>query len=277
MNYGLIYKITNLMNNKIYIGKTTEFNEKKYFCGGQAINKAIKKYGKHNFKREILGYCSSLKELNEAEIECIYFFRSFGSDGVKPDNIYGYNLTAGGDGGIGRKVSKEAKEKNRLAHLGKVHTNEAKIQMSKSKMGKKLSEETRKKMSQAKTGQVPWNKGRTGVYSEESLSKMTGWHHTQESKQKMSVSKLGKKFTNQHKLNLSKSRKGILMPRGEFNKNSKEYLIITPDQKELKIKGIVSYCKENNLNAGCLIRVANGERKQHKGFTCKKIKEEETT
>jgi hypothetical protein len=65
--YGVIYKITNLYNNKCYIGQTTEKNFYKYiknhFCiaiknfdkNTKKFYNAIRKYGKKSFKWEILG------------------------------------------------------------------------------------------------------------------------------------------------------------------------------------------------------------------------------
>ena len=67
----LVYKITNLLNGKIYVGQTTREFEKRISehqhnttsCIGQAIHK----YGWENFKAEIIEYCSSIQELNERE------------------------------------------------------------------------------------------------------------------------------------------------------------------------------------------------------------------
>jgi group I intron endonuclease len=49
----IIYKITNLLNNKIYIGQTNGKN-KFYFGGGKIIKIVIKKYGRKNFKWETI-------------------------------------------------------------------------------------------------------------------------------------------------------------------------------------------------------------------------------
>ena len=93
-----IYKITNLINNKIYIGKTmnsiahrwrehcNEYNKDR--SEHRPLYNAIKKYGVDNFKIEEVEACS-IDELNERECYWIEFFGSFKN---------GYNATTGGDG-----------------------------------------------------------------------------------------------------------------------------------------------------------------------------------
>ena len=77
--YYYLYKIINLINNKIYIGihSTNNLNDG-YFGGGRAINKATKLYGKENFKKEILEWfdwkCEALQR--EAEIVNVEFVKN---------------------------------------------------------------------------------------------------------------------------------------------------------------------------------------------------------
>lgn len=86
-----IYKITNLINDKIYIGKDTT-DTKNYFGSGLLIKRAIKKFGIENFKKEILCECGSNQELCEKEQ---YWIKKFDSNNLKK----GYNISEGGDGG----------------------------------------------------------------------------------------------------------------------------------------------------------------------------------
>lgn len=85
-----IYKITNKLNNKVYIGQSNNiqrrFEEHKYQEKNSAIHNAIKKYGLENFNFEIIEECS-LEELDEKEIFWIKYYNSFED---------GYNLTLGG-------------------------------------------------------------------------------------------------------------------------------------------------------------------------------------
>ena len=86
-----IYKITNLINGKIYIGQTTKIDPD-YFGSGLLISYSIKKYGKENFKKEILEYCTTKEELNNREK---YWIKELNSQ----DKNIGYNIAFGGEGG----------------------------------------------------------------------------------------------------------------------------------------------------------------------------------
>lgn len=91
MNY-YVYSITNLINGKIYIGRSKfQKNSKYYFGSGNLIKEAIKKYGKKNFKKDILEYCETLIESKEREIFLIDKYKS-----ITP---IGYNISKGGEDG----------------------------------------------------------------------------------------------------------------------------------------------------------------------------------
>lgn len=86
-----IYKITNLINNKIYIGKDTTSNPN-YFGSGLLINRAFEKYGKENFIKEVIDETDNYEELSKKEI---YWIGKYNST----DREIGYNISKGGDGG----------------------------------------------------------------------------------------------------------------------------------------------------------------------------------
>jgi hypothetical protein len=86
-----IYKTTNLINLKVYIGKDTTANPK-YYGSGVILNQAIKKYGIDNFTKEIIDTADNKKDLTEKEK---YWIKYYNSD----DREIGYNITKGGDGG----------------------------------------------------------------------------------------------------------------------------------------------------------------------------------
>lgn len=152
---GHIYKITNNINNKSYIGQTlitltngrvmgyinrfkihiqrSKYNYKK---GSPVLEKALRKYDETNFKLELLQECD-IKDMNNLEDYYITFY----------DTLYpnGYNLMSGG--GNGRILSNISKEKMSKTRLGKKHTEITKERMSISQKGKKVSEETKNILS----------------------------------------------------------------------------------------------------------------------------------
>lgn len=150
----IIYKTTNLINNKIYVGKDTNNNDK-YLGSGLLLQNAILKYGKQNFTKEILQICNNLIELNDAEI---YWIKHYNST----DKNIGYNISLGGNG-------------------GDTYTNNPKLNEIKEKFkgdknpffGKKHNENTHKIISDTHKGKIPWNKNKINIYSLETLEKMS--------------------------------------------------------------------------------------------------------
>jgi len=126
-----IYKIINLLNNKIYIGKDTK-NWKNYFGSGIIIKNAIKKYGRENFKKEILEECKTKDELCDREIFWINKLNS-----IVPN---GYNLTCGGDGGntalIDNPNEKEIRHRMSKAQKLRFENKKEREKISKSVSGK---------------------------------------------------------------------------------------------------------------------------------------------
>ena len=162
--FGYIYKITNTINGKIYVGlhKSEKFDES-YWGSGIHIQRAIKKYGKENFKREILEWCETIDKIVAQEI---YWIETL--DARNPE--IGYNIAGGGLGSAGLTWSEESKEKLRryrgqLSPLwGRKLSDEHRRHLSDSHKGKTLSEEHKQKIGIA-------NKGR--VVSEETREKIS--------------------------------------------------------------------------------------------------------
>jgi group I intron endonuclease len=94
--YGAVYETTNLINGKKYIGKLV-FSRKndwsKYLGSGLYLQRAIRKYGKENFTKEILFLALDNDELNELEEIVIEL-----SNAVESENYYNIKYTSiGGD------------------------------------------------------------------------------------------------------------------------------------------------------------------------------------
>lgn len=89
--YGYIYKTTNLLNGKIYIGKKKGKFTENYKGSGKYLKNSINKYGEENFKVEVIEYCETLEEQNKKEKYWITYYKN--------QNAEIYNIADGGDGG----------------------------------------------------------------------------------------------------------------------------------------------------------------------------------
>lgn len=144
----IIYCITNLINGKRYVGQTIHRSIKprlkRHFCNAPSkrkscIHDAIMKYGKNNFKCEILNNMSnSQEELDLLEQKYILDLNT-----LVPN---GYNMRTGGRGGnklIDPSAIAKHKENVSKALKGKFRTDEQKLNMSKARKG--FDSENRKK------------------------------------------------------------------------------------------------------------------------------------
>lgn len=121
----IAYRIVNMTNGKVYIGITSEGMSKRYknhlyrastnFDG--FLYNAIRKYGKENFLVQHITSSGNFEDLLETEKTLIKQYNSFNRE-------FGYNLTLGGDGALGRVMKPETREKLREANTGRVPTEE---------------------------------------------------------------------------------------------------------------------------------------------------------
>lgn len=95
-------------------------------------------------------------------------------------------------------------------------TEEAKNDENNPFYGKHHSDETRRKLSESHKGQVPWNKGKHGIYSEDTRRKLSesnkGHHHSEDTRKKMSESRKGKTMSEETRRKMSESHKGKTHP-----------------------------------------------------------------
>lgn len=97
-----IYKITNNINKRFYIGMHSGFEDDGYFGSGRRLKSEVKKYGRGNFVKEILEVCSDRKKLEQREAAIV-------NDALL-SNPFCLNLKNGGEGG-GKFCSEEHQRK----------------------------------------------------------------------------------------------------------------------------------------------------------------------
>lgn len=153
-----IYGIRNLINNKIYVGKTgMNFGDRwdshrSLLNNGKHDNpylqRAWDKYGQDNFEFIVIEDCN-VDELSDREKYYIKLYKDMG---------LAYNIHDGGDEGynLGKHLSDKTKrkigEKNRINGIGRKASDETKEKMSRSHKGKKyatMSEDGRKNIQKA--------------------------------------------------------------------------------------------------------------------------------
>lgn len=205
-----VYRLTS-PSGKVYIGITSRsvkqrWNNGRGYTHCRAMYGAIKKYGWENIQKEILLENTTESEAKSLEKLLIKLHRS-------NERGYGYNLTEGGDGTCGRKLTEEAK-----AYLRKINK------------GKKLTEEQKEHLRQINLGK----------------------HHTEETKKKMSATHKGKKYslgckhTEEWKKQLSERERGANNPRARkviCLETLKVYDTLTQAQKETGATKITDCCK----------------------------------
>jgi len=256
---GIIYKATNKINGKCYIGQTTrniDIRTKEHIYESlirrhrSIIHDAIRKYGSDNFEWEVLCECDTRKELNEMEFHYIKQYDTYKN---------GYNSTYGGEGISGFKVSDRTKEKlSRSAKKAwddknsKYHTKEYKENLSKRMKGRIFTEEHKRKMRENHNGGVK--------------------HHTEETKRMISEGQIGEKnqFWGRHH---TEETKEIIRQKvsGSNHVNSKKYIITDPNGNEFIIDGIRSFCKKIGLYHSGFIACAKGKQKTTKGYKCRYV------
>ncbi len=161
--YGYIYKTTNKLNGKVYIGqhRAKEFDQE-YKGSGEALWNAIRKYGWKEFIVEMLDKAHSREELDRKEIYWIKFYRERGEC---------YNIAAGGQGVKGYVYTPEDRRKMSEAHKAWARLPENKEKLSQRMKGRKLSAETKRKISEANKGK---HFSRKGVSNEKVAKALRG-------------------------------------------------------------------------------------------------------
>ena len=180
----IIYKTTNLITGKIYVGQDSK-NNPKYLGSGKYLKRSINKHGKENFIKELLCECSCKEELDEKEK---YWIKELN---CKDPN--GYNLTTGGEGfALGYIFTEEVKKKMRKPHGP--HSEETKQKMR--KPHGPHSEETKLKLRKPH-----------GPHSEEHKKNLKLSRNRPELKEKLSKLNKGKKLLKESIIKRTETRR----------------------------------------------------------------------
>lgn len=200
--YGYIYKTTNLVNGKIYIGKKKGNFTQSYKGSGRYLRNAFVKYGFENFSVEIIEYCETLQIQNEREKYWIKFYMD--------RNVPMYNISKGGDGGDTYYALSESDKHDRISKISEAShfhnlskTDRIKAWETRRKNGTDVfSVEQRMKMSKSHLGHKP---------SKESIAKRVksrqGYKHSAETIEKIRQANLGRKVSADTRKKLSESSK----------------------------------------------------------------------
>lgn len=209
-----IYKISNLITNKFYIGSAKSlYNRWTKHISDLNLNKHANKYlqsswnlhGSENFKFEIIEFIDNIENLLIRE--------QYYLDLYKPFNNVGYNIALTAGSQLGCKRSKETKKKISVLNTGRKRSEEVKKKMSiaslginNSNYGKKTSDEVRKKISIGNMG-----KKHSAEHISNFILANVGRKNTDETKKKISEKNKGRKLTEKNKINMSLVRinKGV--------------------------------------------------------------------
>ena len=168
---GIIYKYTNKVNGKVYIGQTINESKRrekwknlKTPYAGNYINRARVKYGIESFSYEVLVEILNddeiiLKDtLNLLEEKYISLYHS-------KDPKFGYNLTDGGKSGKGQIVSQETRNKISKVHKG---------------LKKKMSEQGKRNISLSHKSPRPWAWKKVAQYDKDTDELLKVWNSLSE-------------------------------------------------------------------------------------------------
>lgn len=238
-----IYLLTNKINNKIYIGQTwLKLENRMGKSGGNYNNSpylyhAIKKYGSDNFFYEILCFCETQEQADNAENFYIQLYNS-------RDPLIGYNIKEGGSHGKHSEESKLKISKSVIKHIDNLSVGERVKRVfgiSEYWLGKERGPQTQEKKDNNSEFFKKWHS--------ENIHPMLGKHHTEESKQKISESNIGRIIPKEA---VRKSAKAREMPIEKQENIIKAYLdgiIISKicEMFEVNTSGIYRVLHRNNI------------------------------
>jgi hypothetical protein len=199
-NYGFVYFILNKINNKKYIGRKYFYTKRKnkktnrketknsdwlfYTGSSQILNKEIEEIGIHNFERHILCLCETKGQTNYNEVKEQFSRNVLYAKLENGDREY-YNNNILSRYFVCEKHSQKTIEKIQASSTGRLHSETTKKKMSLIKTGTKASPEAIENMK---------------IAQRKILDKGKNYSHDNETRKKISESKIGKKRNMTEKL-----------------------------------------------------------------------------
>ena len=189
--YGYVYKTTNLINSKIYIGQhKSEIFDDNYFGSGKYLKNAINKYGEDNFTIEVIEWAEDKNSLNVLEKRWIRFYRN--------QNYVMYNIADGGEGGDVFSGLSDTDKKKRNEKLRR-----------NSYFSTVSGEESKEMHKRAwKTRRLNGNDKFSAEYRQKLSIAHNGHKVSDDTKKKLSDANRGKKLTDEHKKKIQASNVG---------------------------------------------------------------------
>ena len=211
---GFIYKTTCLVNGKIYIGKHEGSESDNYLGSGTVFEFALKKYGRKNFKREILRRCETLHELRIWEHVFIKKYHA-------QDPSIGYNIADGDVNTTEFNPAKLPEVREKMLIKNRQTTRDPEYRKRHSEImkeyykthpatftGKHHSEKTKEKIRQKRLGSVAYNRGvpASEEQKRKQSEKMKGRYVGEKNPN------YGHKWTDEQRRHLSEVKRGLAQP-----------------------------------------------------------------
>lgn len=204
---GIIYKYTS-PSGKSYIGQTVRpearMAKHRRMEGDCAFHRAIKKYGFENFTYEVL-VTIDLENKQELKQKLDFFERFY----IRKYHTYenGYNMTLGGEGGLGvhhtEEFKKNISDRMKANNPTKNMTDEWRCNISKAITGRKMSDNMKKLTSDRMKANNPMKDPEVAARTVETKRLRGTDKPTEETKRKLSEALKGRVFSEEHKAKLS--------------------------------------------------------------------------
>lgn len=254
-NASGIYRIVCLSTNKFYIGSAVNLLKRRRehlhrlrnnVHHSITLQRAWNKYGESAFVFEVVELVLPDFLLQREQ---------YWLDTLQPFDENGYNINSTAGSRMGMTHTIEAREKLRIANLGKKQSEETKRKQAEAGKRRTHTPEAREKVRIANLGQKRSTEARESMRAAQ-----LGKKHSMETREKMSRIRTGHTTSNATRAKISESN--VIGNAWRM----KTLIVTSPEGETFTIHGIGQFCKEHNLNRSAIIQVAKGKANHHKGW-----------